>query len=130
MAVYGKVLRIFDETALLVNLGSGDGIKRGDLLVVVEKGEEIKDPESGKSLGLLELTKARLVAADVQEHLSVLKTEPGIGGRESLPLSTQMVQHSVKGAGALDRMSVAPGEMSGIPAASPVRTGDLVRLLG
>ncbi|UCF04871.1 MAG: hypothetical protein JSV33_13250 [bacterium] len=129
MAIYGKVLRIFDETSLLVNLGKKDGLKRGDMVVVVEKGEEVKDPDSGESLGEFELIKAELIAVDVQERLSILRTEPGKSVSANLPLSAQMVQHSVKDSGSLERMSIAPGEMSGIPTTSPTRTGDLVRLL-
>ena len=130
MALYGKILRIFDETTLLVNIGVKDGVKRGDRLVVIEKMGEVKDPDSDESLGELELIKAELVATDVQEKISILKTEPGRTPSKSLPLSARMVQDSVRADGTQYRMSVAPGEMSGIPAPSPVKVGDIVRLVG
>jgi len=130
MAQYGKVLKIFDETSLLVNLGEKDGLKRGDRLVIVEKGGEVKNPETGESLGELELVKAELVAVDVQEKMSVLMTELSQAPQMSIPLSARMVQDSVKGRvseGKRNTMVVSPGEISGQPATSPIKTGDLVR---
>jgi hypothetical protein len=129
MSVYGKVLRIFDETSLLVNMGKKDGLKRGDKLVVIEKGEEIKDPDSGESLGEIEIAKAELIAADVQERLTILRTETEKVSTVNLPLSTRMVQDSVKGGGFQSKMVVTPGEMSGVPTLTPVRVGDIVRLV-
>ncbi|MCK4236689.1 MAG: hypothetical protein KAX38_06195 [Candidatus Krumholzibacteria bacterium] len=130
MALYGKVIKIFDENSLLVNLGEKDGLKRGDRLVVIEKGGEVKDPDSNESLGEIELIKAELTAADVQEKLTILRTEPGRDSSRNLPLSARMVQDSVKADFAQCRMSVAPGEMSGIPTPTPVKAGDLVRHIG
>jgi hypothetical protein len=130
MALYGKVLKIFDETCLLIDLGWNEGIGRGDRFVVVEKGGGVADPESGKQLGELEHVKIELVAVDVQERMSILMTgleEEPSGG---VPLSTRMVRDSVKGergSGRRIRMTVAPGEMEGRPSPSPVRKGDMVR---
>lgn len=130
MALYGKVLRIFDETSLLIDLGKEEGVERGDRFVVVEKGPTIAEPESGRELGELELVKIELVAADVQERMSVLMTELEEEPSGGLPLSARMVRDSVKGergAGRRIRMTVAPGEMEGRPSTSPVRRGDRVR---
>lgn len=130
MAQYGTVMKIFDETSLLVNLGEKYGLKRGDRLVIVEKGGEVKDPETGESLGELELVKAELVAVDVQEKMSVLMTELSQAPQTSIPLSARMIQDSVKGRvseGRRTTMVVSPGEISGQPATSPIKTGDLVR---
>ena len=129
MALYGKVLRIFDDTSLLVNIGSREGLKRGNIVVVIEKGGEITDPESGESLGELELIKAELVAVDVQEKISILKVEPEISQQVNLPLSAQMVRDSVKPGTDKKRMEVVRGEISGLPAPSPVREGDVVRVI-
>lgn len=129
MALYGKVITIFSETSLLVNLGKKDGLKKGDRLVVIEKGEEMKDPESGESLGELELVKAELVAADVQEQMSMLRTESRGADTMSVPLSTLMVRDSIKTDRDQEKMAVAPGEISGNPALSPIKTGDVVRLV-
>ena len=125
MALYGKVLKIFDETSLLIDLGRNDGINRGDRFVIVEKGGEMTDPESGNSLGELEYVKIELVAVDIQERMSILMTE-----LEESPLNARIMQASVKDEkrpGRRIRMAVAPGEMEGRPTPSPVRKGDRVR---
>jgi hypothetical protein len=130
MALYGTVLKIFDETCLLIDLGRNEGIERGDRFVVVEKGGGVVEPKSGEQLGELEHVKIELVAVDVQERMSVLMTELEEGPSGSLPLSARMVRDSVKGergAGRRIRMAVAPGEMEGKPSPSPVRKGDMVR---
>lgn len=129
MELYGKVLRIFDETSLLVNIGKKDGLKRGDRLAVIEKGEEVKDPDSGESLGALEYIKAELVAADVQERLSILRTESPLTDSMDIPLSARMVRDSIKSDGTQDKMHIVRGEISGVPALSPVKKGDPVRLV-
>jgi hypothetical protein len=130
MADYGKVLRIFDEVSLLVDLGSADGVKRGDRLVVFEQGGEVTDPDSGKSLGQMELVKAELIAADVMEHMSLLMTDFEASPSSGLPLSARMVRDSVKsereGARRI-KMTVAPGELSGRPSPAPIKKGDPVR---
>ena len=111
MALYGTVLKIFDETSLLIDLGRNDGIERGDRFLVVEKGGEIADPGSGDSLGELEHVKIELVAVDVQDGMSILMTEMEESPSGGLPLSALMVRASVKGESGQGRrikMSVAP----------------------
>jgi hypothetical protein len=130
MVTYGKVLKIFDEVSLLVDLGSEQGVKKGDRFVVIEKGGDVVDPDSNKSLGEMELVKAELLAVDVMEHMSVLMTEYEVSSSSGLPLSARMVRDSVRSerdSARRVRMAVAPGEMTGRPAPVPVRTGDLVR---
>lgn len=129
MAVYGKVIKIFSETSLLVNLGKNDGVKRGDRFAVIERGGEEKDPDSGESLGELELVKAELIAVDVQERMSILQTESLGADTMSVPLSTLMVRESIKSDRDQTKMPVAPGEITGNPSLSPVRAGDIVRLI-
>jgi hypothetical protein len=126
MALYGTILRIFDESTLVVSIGAADGLKRGDTVVVIERAEEIKDPATGESLGVLELVKAELVAADVQDRISILKTARGGEAAVNLPLSTRMVRDSI-GEEQRSVMAVAPGAMSGLPSVSPVKIGDTVR---
>jgi hypothetical protein len=129
-ALYGKVLKIFDETSLLIDLGRENGVERGDRFVVIEKGGGIADPESGDSLGELEHVKIELIAADVQERMSILMTDMEEQPSGGIPLSTRMVRDSVKGergSGRRIRMVVAPGEMEGRPTSSPLRRGDTVR---
>ncbi|HPO07793.1 MAG TPA: hypothetical protein PLZ55_03930, partial [bacterium] len=68
----GQIIRILDDHRLVANRGSADGWAKGDLLVVFEEGDEILDPQTGQSLGKLELVKAEMEAVHVQEHMSIL----------------------------------------------------------
>jgi len=129
MTLYGKVLKIFDETSLLVDIGYKDGLQRGSRLVVVETGEEIKDPDSGESLGRLEYSKAELVAVDVQEKISILKTHAKEQDKENVPLSTRMIWDSMRDSDTRVKMKVSHDVLSGIPSVSPVGIGDKVRVI-
>ncbi|MBN1163085.1 MAG: hypothetical protein JXB45_00765 [Candidatus Krumholzibacteriota bacterium] len=130
MALYGKVLKIFDEMTLLVNIGSREGLHRGSLIAIVEKGEEIKDNDTGESMGELELIKKELVVRDAQERMSLCRVERESPGADNLPLSARMVRDSVKADDSQYRLNVRAGEISGLPSTSPVKTGDLVRVIG
>jgi hypothetical protein len=129
VAKYGKILRIFDEFTLLINLGGADGIKRGDRFVVIEEVDEVMDPDSGESLGKLEIVKAELVVADVQERISLLRLETGESTTTEIPLSARMVRDSIRTAGGGSGMEIGGGETAGMPAAGAVRSGDRVRLV-
>ncbi len=126
MAVYGRVIRIFNETTILVNAGRKEGLTMGDRVVVIEKGDEVKDPESGESLGELELVKAELRATDVQERMSILKSLVK-KDTSNVPLSSRMIEDSIRVRYSEEKMIVAAGEMSGMPSPSPVKVGDTVR---
>lgn len=130
--MYGKIVRIFDESTVAINIGGKDGVKRGDRFAVVEKGGELRGPDSGESLGELEIIKAELTAYDVLEKYSILVTDPEQQIEQSLPLSSRMVQASLKTSfspRARTKMDVLPGDISGKPSVSPVRIGDYVRRL-
>ncbi|HAV23769.1 MAG: hypothetical protein A2X67_04990 [Ignavibacteria bacterium GWA2_55_11] len=47
----GKVLKVNADGTILIKPGSEGGVKPGDEFVVVRKGEEIKDPDTGLSMG-------------------------------------------------------------------------------
>src|SRR5947207_1217172 len=64
--VYTKVARIISDTDLILAAGSEDGVKEGTEFVIFQLGEPIPDPETGESLGELELVKGRVVATHVQ----------------------------------------------------------------
>lgn len=71
-----KVAKILEQTSVVINKGSKDGVSIGQTFVIYQPGEEIFDPDSGASLGLLEHVKGRATVAHVQESMSILKLEP------------------------------------------------------
>ncbi len=62
----GKVIRIIDDKTILISLGSEQGVKIGTKFAIIGPGEEIIEPETGKSLGPIMLEKARVVVRQVE----------------------------------------------------------------
>ena len=58
-----------------MNVGSADGVYLGQRVLVFGTGDEIQDPDSGASLGVLELVKGRGAVIHVQENLSTVEAE-------------------------------------------------------
>ena len=83
--IRGLVARILSSRDLVINVGSRDGVNVGMYFDVLDpKGEDIKDPETGESLGSLERPKVRLKITKVQERLSIAstyrKSQVNVGG--------------------------------------------------
>jgi hypothetical protein len=70
-----RVARLLDKEKLVVNKGSDHGVALQQRFVIFEKGDEITDPDSGESLGALELVKAHGEVIHVQERMAILKLE-------------------------------------------------------
>lgn len=99
----GKVVRVNGDQIppieLVVNLGSADGVSTRDIFLVYAIGDEIRDPDTGESLGSLEIVRGRGKAKHIQPNMTtitaltrkkhVIRKEPSlVTGRSSLGLST------------------------------------------
>ncbi len=71
----GKVVRVLNPFEVVVNLGSLAGVEKEDGFVVYAQGEELKDPDTGESLGVLEIVRGRARATHVQEKLTTLRSK-------------------------------------------------------
>jgi hypothetical protein len=72
--IEGKVIRVLNPTEIVINLGSSHGITGESRFIVFETGAEVTDPDSGESLGQLEMVKGRAEAKHVQEKMSTLRS--------------------------------------------------------
>lgn len=70
----GKVVRVLNPFEVVVNLGSLAGVEEEDGFVVYVQGDELKDPDTGESLGTLEIVRGRARATHVQEKLTTLRS--------------------------------------------------------
>jgi hypothetical protein len=67
-----EIIEILDDGRLVINRGSEHSIREKQNFLVYDLGDEIFDPKSKESLGILEITKGRGAVESVQEKMSVL----------------------------------------------------------
>jgi hypothetical protein len=75
MVLKGKIIKILDNTRVIVDLGFEDGIKQSMKFFVYSEGEEIKNPETNEVLGKIELVKHRLKVVHIQETFSIMASD-------------------------------------------------------
>ena len=131
MTIEGQVARIIDESALIINRGAKDGVTQGMRFAVFVEVEDVVDPETKKSLGRWELVKGQILAGHVQEGMAICSAVPKAqaAADPTYTLSASMIEASL-GAGSGDKLNVDRGQLSGRPAAGPIRVGDKVRSVG
>ena len=56
--IIGKVIRKIDDYKIVINKGSADGVVPDNLFLVYRLGDELFDPDTNKSLGILFVAKA------------------------------------------------------------------------
>jgi len=130
-SICGRVAAIIDDTTLVLNVGSAQGVREGMVFAIVSEHQEILDPDTGASLGSWEIPKARVVVTHLQERMCTVRSprrqEAGVPGT----LSTMMVQHSfgLFGDRQDDRHSlhVRSAGLSGRPKLEPIKVGDQAR---
>lgn len=70
------VAKVIDDYKLVINRGSENGIKEGQrMLVYCVSDEDIKDPETGESLGFLELVRGTGKIIFIQEKMSIIESD-------------------------------------------------------
>lgn len=70
-----SVVKVIDDYKIVINRGSADGVKPGDkFLVYYVEPEELTDPESGESLGHLEIVRGPGIAIHVQPRMTTLES--------------------------------------------------------
>lgn len=74
-----KVVKIISDSEIVVNVGSNNLITRGQTLEIFDPGDEVTDPETGKSLGSLDYIKTYLRVKHVYPQMCICEnaeTEP------------------------------------------------------
>ena len=74
--IEGKVVHKLSPTELVINIGRSHGVQEGSRFIVFALGDEIAEPDTGESLGALEIVRGRAEAKHVQEKMTtILSTE-------------------------------------------------------
>ncbi len=131
--IEGKVAKIVDETTIVINRGSDSGVVEGMRFVIVAQGDEVPDPDTGRSLGAWEVVKGHLKATHVQPKIAVCAAAsatpavPQAAPGAARTLSGAMVDVSFPKHDAAVKLNVQSSDMSGKPNVGPIKVGDSVR---
>ncbi len=93
--VTGRIVKGLAEDRWVLNLGLEAGLSMDDRFVVFELGEEVTDPETGTSLGALELVKGYARAVHVQPTMSILVVETRVGQPQPKSASSPKVLSAI-----------------------------------
>ena len=70
------IASIINSTRVVINRGAEHGIKKGQRMLVYSLSkEEIKDPNTGESLGYLEIYKGTGKIINIQEKMSIVESD-------------------------------------------------------
>jgi len=134
--IEGRVAKILSDNIVILNVGTATGVKPGMAFVVLAQGEEVKDPESGETLGRWEVPKGFLRVTHAQERLSTCEGFlPGKEGAEKKDPRTDVLSAALMAdcmrpetwRAVSTSLNVNRSELSGMPAIGPVSVGDVAR---
>lgn len=129
--IKGRVAKILNEFQLVLNVGSKQGAKTGMRFVIYEEGDEIKDPETGESLGTLEIVKGEIKLSHVQETISIAQSKETKKEASSTVLSARLAEITPSLKSRLEseheKLPVSRGDISGVHSVGPIKVGDRVR---
>jgi hypothetical protein len=124
----GRVIRIFDDENLVVNLGADDGIERGMKMTIYAPPIEITDPESGEELGDYHHLKAKVRAEKVSAKFCIVgplsfRTEVR---KPVAPAMGLLQQFQTEYKTELEDLYVDDSVVEPLPSGSAIRVGDPV----
>ncbi len=136
--IEGKVAKILDEYSIVINVGRNDGVTEGMVFVVfTQSSDEIKDPDSGETLGTLENVKDYVSAVHIQDKFATcvakeVKRIPEEGessGAQTLSGAMMAESMSASPGGKIrtERLTVNTSLIAGIPPLGTITLGDNVR---
>ena len=73
--IKGKIAAILDQTTMVINRGSLDGVSRGLVFYVYTELGPFTDPDTGEDLGTIPQVWGRVVVSNVANRLCVARTE-------------------------------------------------------
>ncbi len=136
--IEGKVAKILDEYSIVINVGRNDGVTEGMVFVVfTQSSDEIKDPDSGETLGTLENVKDYVSAVHIQDKFATcvakeVKRIPEEGessGAQTLSGAMMAESMSARPGGKIrtEKLNVNTSQIAGVPQLGPITVGDKVR---
>ena len=76
-----KIVKIISDHEFIISAGLKQSVSEGDRFIIFDRhGEKILDPDSGESLGYLDVNKGTIIERNVFENMSLASTEPHLVG--------------------------------------------------
>ena len=72
--VRGKVAQVLNDREVAINRGANDGVEPGAKFNILSHSQEIKDPDTGETLGSIDRAKVAVRVTAVYDRLSVAET--------------------------------------------------------
>lgn len=67
-----RVIKVLDDGRVVINRGKEHGLRSGQSFLIYALGGEIADPDTGGSLGILEITKGTGVVDHLQDKMATI----------------------------------------------------------
>ena len=134
--IEGKVAKILDEKAMVLNVGRAAGVEQGMVFCIFAPVEGVTDPDTGEALGEWEAVKGYVQATHPQERLTVCRSFSPRAARSEDPkergthtLSSELVAVSMLDGGPLaaQKLHVNKSQLAGLPEVGPISIGDRAR---
>jgi len=125
----GRVIRIFDDENLVVNLGASDGVTKGATLSIFAPPVEIKDPETDEDLGTYHHPKSNVRVERVSEKFCVAGPFP-VRRQVKKPTgpATLFQQFQTEYRTDPGELDIEEDEADPLPSGTAIRVGDPVYL--
>lgn len=116
-----RVIKIIDDTSLIVNAGSDDSVFIDDIMEIYGESEAVFDPQTKENLGKIDIIKDHLKVTKVYEKMCVCET-PHVSKYFTTILSNSLFSSTQK------KLDVEPTDISG-SGDKTIRVGDSARLI-
>lgn len=127
-----KIVKIISDHEFIISAGLKQNVSKGDKFTIFDRhGEKIIDPDSGESLGYLDVNKGLIIVRTVFENMSLASTEPQFVGGISDQISGVNINNLI-GVKQPTRLKVDYGQITPLNDSlepSVIKLGDFVKPL-
>ena len=112
---FGKVVKVRNEYMVVINKGYNDGVKEGQIFLIIGLGDMIYDPDSGEELEQLEIVRGKAKVTHAQKSIATLESSEYERGQDEKRIKKTHKGASniaaILGQGATETEEVIPGEV-------------------
>ena len=126
-----KIAKIISTTELVINAGSKQNINVGDKFQIIDKvgSEPVMDPDTGKSLGTLDIIKGMVEVTAVYPNMSIVQSERNINHllQSSMGVTQSLTSYQVRKDLNVDKSQITGGAPQNENV--PISIGDIAILM-